>query len=63
MIVYWYGEIEAEGEDSLLARFFAKAPDALRAEAIRFLGMSLRRGKFRPGRGPGTTQAALGDSP
>jgi len=48
MIVYWYGEIEAEGEDGLLTRFFAKAPDALRAEAIQFLGMSLGEGNSVP---------------
>jgi hypothetical protein len=41
MILYWHGEVEAEGEGNLLSRFFAQAPDALRAEAIRFLGRSL----------------------
>ena len=41
MILYWHGEVEVEGENNLLTRFFAEAPDALRAEAIRFLGMSL----------------------
>ena len=37
MILYWHGEVDAEGEDNILSQFFAGAPDALRAEAIRFL--------------------------
>jgi hypothetical protein len=39
MVVFWHDEIEAEGEESLLGRFFATAPDSLRAEAIRFVGL------------------------
>jgi hypothetical protein len=41
MIVYWYGEVAADTEDSPVTRFFSKAPDELRAEAVHFLGRIL----------------------
>ena len=40
MTLYWHGEIDWGHGDSLIDRFFAKADDALRSEAIYFLGMS-----------------------
>jgi hypothetical protein len=48
MSLYWHGLIEWTDEDSLLNRFFTRANDALRAEAIQFLGMSLAHQKSVP---------------
>lgn len=48
MILFWHGEVESDDEEGLIARFFAKAPDALRAEAVRFVGASLRQEQAVP---------------
>ena len=41
MTMYWLGEIQWGSDDSLLNRFFARADDGLRAQAVQYLGMSL----------------------
>jgi hypothetical protein len=40
---YWRGHYNLEEADSLLKRFFAVAPDKIRAEAIEHIGRSLER--------------------
>ena len=41
MSLYWLGVIDWDGQDSLLDRYFTRADDAHRAEAVQYLGMSL----------------------
>jgi hypothetical protein len=41
MILYWNGNLPLEDVNGLLPRFFEKATDALRGEALDFLGRSL----------------------
>jgi hypothetical protein len=48
MSLYWQGEVDWGDEHSLLRRFFARAYDELRAEAIRCLGMWLAHEKSVP---------------
>jgi len=43
MTFYWRGHYALEDESGLLRRFFAQAPDKIRAEAIEFVGRSLER--------------------
>jgi len=43
MVLYWNGKLPLEDETGLLARFFEKGTDALRGEALEFLGRSLGR--------------------
>jgi len=43
MVLYWNGKLPLEDETGLLARFLEKATDALRGEALEFLGRSLGR--------------------
>lgn len=43
MVFYWNGKLSLEDETGLLARFYEKATDALRGEALEFLGRSLGR--------------------
>lgn len=43
MVLYWNGKLPLEDATGLLARFFEKATDALRGEALEFLGRSLGR--------------------
>lgn len=40
MMLYWWGKILLAGDSSLVARFFAKAPDELRAYTISYIGRS-----------------------
>jgi hypothetical protein len=42
MVMYWRGRISLEDSDGLVARFYARAPDSIRAHAIDFIGRSLR---------------------
>ena len=48
MILYWHGEIDWDRENGILRRFFTRASDVLRAEAIQFLGMSLAHERSVP---------------
>ncbi len=41
MVFYWQGKLPIEDETGLLARFHEKATDALRGEAVGFVGRSL----------------------
>lgn len=41
--LYWGGSIDFKSADSLLTRFFAKAPDAVRGEVIKSIGISAKR--------------------
>lgn len=41
--LYWGGSIDFKSADSLLSRFFAKAPDAVRGEVIKFIGISAKK--------------------
>jgi len=41
--LYWGGSIDFKSADSLLTRFFAKAPDAVRGEVIKFIGSSAKK--------------------
>lgn len=43
MVLYWNGKLPLEDETGLLARFFEKGTDALRGEALQFLGQNLGR--------------------
>jgi len=43
MVLYWNGKLPLEDETGLLARFFEKGTDALRGEALEFLGQGLGR--------------------
>ena len=43
MTFYWRGHYPLENEDSILRRFFAQAPDKIRAEATEFIGRSVGR--------------------
>lgn len=41
MSFYWRGKLDLDDPGGLLARFYANAPDALRAHALKFAGRSL----------------------
>lgn len=41
MVFYWVGKLSLDDETGLLARFHEKATDALRGEAVEFVGRSL----------------------
>ena len=41
--LYWGGSIDFKSADSLLIRFFANAPDAVRGEVIKFVGISAKK--------------------
>lgn len=43
MVFYWHGNLPLEDATGLLARFFEKATDALRGEALEFLGRNVDR--------------------
>ena len=43
MVFYWHGKLPLEDESGLLARFYERATDALRGEALEFVGRSLSR--------------------
>lgn len=43
MTFYWRGLCSLEDDSGILRRFFAHAPDKIRAEAIEFIGRSLAR--------------------
>lgn len=45
MVFYWRGRLTLEEPGSSLGRFYEKAPDRLRAKAVRFVGRSLRETK------------------
>ncbi|MCI0408113.1 MAG: hypothetical protein L0191_06025 [Acidobacteria bacterium] len=42
MTFYWRGKLDLGGPGGLIARFFVKAPGALRRHAVEFVGQSLR---------------------
>lgn len=42
MVFYWRGKSDLYEQGGLLERFYAKAPDTLRARALEFIGRSLR---------------------
>lgn len=42
MVFYWRGKLDLDDPERFLSRFFAKAPDQLRAHALEFVGHSLR---------------------
>jgi len=42
---YWRGELDIDDPDGLLARFYMKAPEELRGQAIEFIGRSLYKTK------------------
>src|SRR6266571_617908 len=42
MTFYWRGKLDLDGQDGLLASFYAKASDQLCGHAIEFIGRSLR---------------------
>jgi hypothetical protein len=42
---YWRGELNIDDPDGLLARFYMKAPEELRGQAIEFIGRSLYKTK------------------
>jgi len=41
--LYWGGSIDFKSADSLLTQFFTKAPDAVRGEVIKFIGISAKK--------------------
>ena len=41
MTYYWQGKLDLDDPNGLLARFYAKAPDSVRGDAIDFIGRSL----------------------
>jgi len=45
MLLYLRGKVAHEDEDGILTRFFAKAPEALRAHAIEYVGRLLKNHK------------------
>lgn len=45
MILYWHGKLILNDEGGMLAQFYAKAPDSLRAHALAFVGRNLHNAK------------------